>query len=87
MAKSKNKMRRTDDIEKLYRLLVEKVKDYAIFTTDPSGHVILWNTGAERVLGYREAEILGRPASIIFTPAPVPAACPRRKPAAPSPRS
>jgi hypothetical protein len=32
----------------LYRLLVESVKDYAIFALDPNGHIVSWNPGAQR---------------------------------------
>jgi len=35
-----------------FRLLVESVKDYAIFMLDPDGHVVTWNAGAERFKGY-----------------------------------
>jgi PAS domain S-box-containing protein len=56
------------DREELFRLLIENVKDYALFTTDPSGRVTSWNTGAERTLGYQEQEILGQDARIVFTP-------------------
>jgi len=51
-----------------FRLLVEDVKDYAIFTLDPNGYVDSWNLGAERILGYQEAEIVGQSGSCIFTP-------------------
>jgi PAS domain S-box-containing protein len=54
--------------EERQRLLIEDVKEYAIFMTDPQGNVVTWNTGAERLLGYSEAEILGRSGKIIFTP-------------------
>ena len=54
--------------EELFRFMVESVKDYAIFATDREGNVVSWNTGAERTFGYKEAEILGQNASIIFTP-------------------
>src|SRR6266849_1671086 len=43
-----------------FRLLVEGVRDYALFTMDPAGCVTSWNVGAERMLGYAEAEIVGR---------------------------
>jgi PAS domain S-box-containing protein len=55
-----------DDIENLrqseerFRLLVENVRDYAIFMLDPEGHVLTWNAGAERFKGYRAAEIIGQ---------------------------
>lgn len=46
--------------EERFRLLVEGVRDYAIFMLDPEGHVSTWNLGAERLKGYRADEILGR---------------------------
>jgi len=51
-----------------FRLLVEGVRDYALFIVDPTGCVTSWNSGAERMLGYVEAEIVGRNFSCIFTP-------------------
>src|SRR5215204_1676866 len=46
--------------EERVRLMVEGVKDYAIFMLDPGGCVTTWNEGAERIEGYGEEEILGR---------------------------
>src|SRR5918993_516760 len=46
--------------EERFRLMVEGVKDYAIFMLDPGGCVTTWNDGAERIEGYGEEEILGR---------------------------
>ena len=54
--------------EARFRLLMENVLDYAIFLTDPQGRVADWNAGAERILGYKAGEILGRDASLIYTP-------------------
>ena len=54
--------------EKRLRLMVESVKDYAIFGTDAEGGISTWNTGAERVFGWPESEIIGRNASVLFTP-------------------
>ncbi|OWY68855.1 hypothetical protein B7486_24370 [cyanobacterium TDX16] len=51
-----------------FRLMVESAKEYAIFTLDLNGSVTSWNWGAERLLGYQEAEILGCSGRIIFTP-------------------
>src|SRR5262249_10898309 len=45
--------------EEKFRVLVETVQDYAIFMLDPEGRVSSWNVGAERIKGYRAAEILG----------------------------
>ncbi len=53
--------------EKRFRLLVESVKDYAIFMLDPRGHIISWNVGAERIHGYQSEEILGQPISVFYT--------------------
>lgn len=50
-----------------FRLLVEGVKDYAIFMLDPGGHVVTWNPGAERLKGYHAAEIVGRHFSTFYT--------------------
>jgi formate hydrogenlyase transcriptional activator len=46
--------------EERFRLLVEGAKDYAIFVLDPEGKVATWNSGAERIKGYRADEILGQ---------------------------
>jgi PAS domain S-box-containing protein len=43
-----------------YRLLIESVLDYAIFSMDPEGHVTSWNTGAQRLKGYSADEIVGQ---------------------------
>jgi PAS domain S-box-containing protein len=50
-------LRRSED---QFRLLVNGVKDYAIFMLDQTGRIVSWNTGAERIKGYRAGEILGR---------------------------
>jgi PAS domain S-box-containing protein len=52
--------------EERFRLMVEGVKDYAIFMLDPEGRVSSWNLGAERFKGYREDEILGEHFSRFF---------------------
>lgn len=54
--------------EERYRLLIEAVSDYAIFALDPAGHVANWNRGAERLIGYRQEEILGKPFSLFYPP-------------------
>ena len=50
-----------------YRLLVDAVIDYAICMLDPDGLVTSWNSGAQRVKGYEEAEILGEHFSRFYT--------------------
>ena len=52
--------------DELFRLLVTSVADYAIFLLDPAGHVVSWNTGAERIKGYAAAEIVGRHLSVFY---------------------
>jgi len=53
--------------EERFRLLVDGVKDYAIFRLDPAGNVASWNTGAEDIYGYTASEIVGRHVSQFFT--------------------
>ncbi len=53
--------------EEHFRLLVEGTTDYAIFMLDHDGFVVSWNPGAERILGFRKDEILGRSFSLFFT--------------------
>lgn len=54
--------------ESRFRLMVESARDYAIFTTDLSGYVTGWNSGAGRLLGYQESEIVGQHGRIFFIP-------------------
>lgn len=54
--------------EARYRLLVDSLEDYAVFMQDDEGNVTSWNTGAERLLGYSEEEIIGGSTRIFFTP-------------------
>jgi PAS domain S-box-containing protein len=49
------------------RLMVDGVKDYAMFVLDPEGYIRSWNPGAERINGYREEEIIGRHFSIFYS--------------------
>ncbi len=50
-----------------YRLLVQEVKDYAIFLIDTKGRIQSWNTGAQRLKGYTQKEIIGQHFSIFYT--------------------
>lgn len=52
--------------EKQFRMLVEGVKDYAIFMLDPNGYVISWNEGAEHIKGYTADEIIGQHFSCFY---------------------
>src|SRR3989475_1454424 len=59
--------RNAQDAER-FRLLVESVKDYAIFLLDVDGRVSSWNVGAERIKGYRADEIIGQHFSRFYPP-------------------
>jgi PAS domain S-box len=54
-------------MERRYQLLVDGVKDYAIFMLTPDGRVASWNVGAERTQGYRTEEIIERHFSCFYT--------------------
>ncbi len=54
--------------EERLRLILESVSDYAIFTITHERLINSWNTGAEKIFGYRESEIIGKKAAILFTP-------------------
>ena len=53
--------------EERLRLIVENTREYAIFSLDLERRVVSWNSGAERLLGYTEHEVLGSTGDIIFT--------------------
>jgi len=50
----------------LYRLLVERVQDYAIFALDAQGFILTWNPGAQRLKGYTSEEAIGRHFSMFY---------------------
>src|SRR2546423_32752 len=51
---------------RIYQLMVESVRDYAIFMLDPSGYIASWNRGAQRIKGYTADEIIGRHFSVFY---------------------
>ncbi len=53
--------------EERFRLLVQDLADYAIFMLDPTGHVVSWNAGAQRIKGYTAEEVVGRHFSVFYT--------------------
>lgn len=67
------------DSEARFQLLVDSVKDYAIFMLDPDGTVASWNAGAEAIKGYRAGEIIGRHFSIFYPPEAVSSGWPKRE--------
>ena len=54
--------------ETRYKLLIQGVTDYAIFSLDPHGNVTSWNSGAQRIKGYSAEEIIGQNFSRFYTP-------------------
>jgi PAS domain S-box-containing protein len=66
------------ETEERFRLLVQSVREYAIFFLDPLGRVVSWNNGAERLKGYRAEEILGKHLSSFYLPEDVAAGRPER---------
>ena len=60
--------RKLDQTSQRYRLFFDGVKDYALLTVDRAGRVTSWNSGAERLFGYRPAEIIGREYSCLLLP-------------------
>ncbi|MGE3973922.1 MAG: MHYT domain-containing protein [Bdellovibrionales bacterium] len=55
------------NIEEKYRLLVEAVKDYAIFMLDTKGFITTWNAGAQKITGYTAEKIIGKHVSTFYT--------------------
>ena len=50
-----------------FAILVQSIKDYAIYMLDKTGHIISWNSGAERIKGYTRNEIIGQHFSRFYT--------------------
>jgi PAS domain S-box-containing protein len=65
--------------EERFRLLVQGVRDYAIFMLDPEGRVATWNEGAERIKGYTAEEIVGEHFSRFYTTEDIAAGKPARQ--------
>ena len=57
--------------EGMFRLMVDRVQDYAIFLLDPKGRVQSWNIGAARIKQYSAEEIIGKHFSVFYTPADI----------------
>ena len=62
-----------------FRLMVEQVKEYAVFMLGPQGHVLSWNAGAEQIKGYRAEEIIGKHFSVFYTKEDVKWGVPQRE--------
>jgi len=65
--------------EERFRLIVEGVKDYAIFMLDPSGYIVSWNAGARATKGYEAHEIIGKHFSVFYPPEVVASGFPEKE--------
>jgi PAS domain S-box-containing protein len=54
------------EVEQRFRLIVQSIRDYAIFMLDPLGRIVSWNTGAARLKGYTANEIIGKHFSVFY---------------------
>ncbi|MBI2816172.1 MAG: PAS domain S-box protein [Acidobacteria bacterium] len=61
---AEEKLRQT---EEQFRLLVDGIKEYAIYMIDPTGIIVSWNPGSERMTGYSAAEIVSQHFSVVYT--------------------
>lgn len=64
--------------EKLFQLMVNNIKDYAIIHLDAEGCVATWNSGAQYIKGYTEEDVIGKPISIFYTPEEIAVGKPKR---------
>jgi PAS domain S-box-containing protein len=78
LGRLRNGIQAEKETRERFRLLVEGVKDYAIFMLDAQGRVVSWNSGAEWIKGYRADEIIGLDFSVFFTPEDVESGGPQR---------
>jgi PAS domain S-box-containing protein len=68
MAKEMQSMLSSEDFKSLvFNMLIEGTLDYAIFMLDKEGNVISWNSGAEKIFGYQENEIIEKNIATFFT--------------------
>jgi len=56
------------DLERLHRVMIEEIQDYAIILLDLDGTILTWNKGVERIKGYRPEEIIGQNFRIFYLP-------------------
>src|SRR5689334_404542 len=60
--------RESRESEQRFRLLVQNVREYAIYQLDPLGQIVSWNSGAERLKGYTADEVIGKHLAIFYPP-------------------
>src|SRR4051812_33721812 len=64
--------------EEQFRMLIERVEEYAIYMLSPTGHIVTWNSGAEKIKQYRADEIIGKSFACFYTADDVAAGKPQR---------
>jgi PAS domain S-box-containing protein len=69
----------TGESPDIFRVLVESVRDYAIFVLDPEGRILTWNLGAQALKGYAKEEIIGKHFSKFYPPEAVASGWPERE--------
>jgi PAS domain S-box-containing protein len=68
----------SDETKERFRLMVESLRDHAIVMLDPTGRIVTWNAGAERILGYSAPEMLGRDHALLYRAGEIRGGVPRR---------
>src|SRR5437868_5639957 len=66
------------DTAEQFHILVDSVEEYAIYMLDPTGNVMTWNTGAQKIKGYTADEIVGKNFACFYTAEDVAANKPQR---------
>jgi PAS domain S-box-containing protein len=67
LAATQKALREAKELETRHRQIVDSAVDFGIITLDLDGRVTSWSVGAEEILGWSEAEMVGRPADVFFT--------------------
>ena len=67
------------DRERRFKLLIDGVRDYAIYMLDAQGRVATWNAGAESIKGYRAADVIGQHFRMFFSPEDIAAGAPEHE--------
>jgi PAS domain S-box-containing protein len=63
-----NNLDKKEILDKLHQRMITEIQDYAIILLDADGTILTWNTGAEKIKGYKESEILGQNFRIFYMP-------------------
>ncbi|MGN6571858.1 MAG: PAS domain S-box protein [Pseudolabrys sp.] len=51
-----------------FQALVDDVADHAVFVLDTAGRVASWNNSAQKITGYTQEEVLGKPFGLFYRP-------------------